>query len=106
MITHYYRPRTLEEALKLLSQPQTLALGGGTRLTQPADNSFAVVDLQALGLNKLRKNGDNLEMGAAVTLQDLLEFYLYTPCLKTRHRVGDSSQPAQSGNIGRDTRDL
>jgi len=82
MITHYYRPQTLEEALKLLSQPHTLPLGGGTRLTQPADNSFSVVDLQALGLNKLRKNGNNLEIGAAVTLQTLLDSPYAPPALK------------------------
>jgi CO/xanthine dehydrogenase FAD-binding subunit len=55
MITQYYRPQTLEEALKLLSQPDTRPLGGGTALTQKNDESFSVVDLQALGLNKIHK---------------------------------------------------
>jgi len=34
---------------------------------------FSVVDLQALGLTKIRKAGNNLEIDACVTLQQLLE---------------------------------
>jgi CO/xanthine dehydrogenase FAD-binding subunit len=72
MITNYFRPQTLEEALKLLAQPETRPLGGGTWINQPHDESFAVVDLQALGLNQIQKVGNNLEIGACVTLQQLL----------------------------------
>jgi aerobic carbon-monoxide dehydrogenase medium subunit len=73
MITNYFRPQTLDEALKLLAQPETRPLGGGTWLNQPHDEKFAVVDLQALGLNKIHKVGNNLEIDACVTLQQLLE---------------------------------
>ena len=73
MITEYQRPQTLEETLKLLSAPNTRPLGGGTVLSHPGDESFAVVDLQSLGLDKLHKSGNNLEIGATVTLQTLLE---------------------------------
>jgi CO/xanthine dehydrogenase FAD-binding subunit len=73
MITNYFRPQTLEEALNLLAQPDTRPLGGGTWLNQPHDDKFAVVDLQALGLNKIHKTGNNLEIDACVTLQQLLE---------------------------------
>jgi CO/xanthine dehydrogenase FAD-binding subunit len=73
MITNYFRPQTLDEALKLLAQPDTRALGGGTWLNQPHDEKFAVVDLQAIGLNKIHQAGNNLEIDACVTLQQLLE---------------------------------
>jgi CO/xanthine dehydrogenase FAD-binding subunit len=73
MITQYLRPPTLEEALKLLLQVDTRPLGGGTVLTQPNSESFSVVDLQMLGLDKIRKSGNNLEIGATTTLQALLE---------------------------------
>jgi CO/xanthine dehydrogenase FAD-binding subunit len=73
MITEYHRPQTLEEALRLLSRPDTHPLGGGTWLNLPHDESFEVVDLQALGLNKILKIDEKLEIGATVTLQTLLE---------------------------------
>ncbi len=73
MITQYHRPSTLEEALRLLSQPDTYPLGGGTMLTKKKDGNFAVVDLQALGLNQIRKVGNKLEIGATSTLSQLLE---------------------------------
>ena len=73
MITQYYRPQSLDEALKLLSRPNTFPLGGGTLLSHPKTDSVEVVDLQTLGLNSLKKIGNSLEIGATATLQQLLE---------------------------------
>ncbi|MEW6028237.1 MAG: FAD binding domain-containing protein [Chloroflexota bacterium] len=83
MITVYHRPRTLDEALTLLSQPNTVPLGGGTLLSHPSPDPVSVVDLQALGLNRIHKKGNNLEIGAAVTLQQLLESEHCPEALKT-----------------------
>lgn len=73
MITAYHRPQTLDEALALLTQPNTLPLGGGTLLSQPTAASVSVVDLQHLGLDSLRVKGNDLEIGATCPLQSLLE---------------------------------
>jgi len=73
MITTYHRPQTLDEALTLLTQANTFPLGGGTLLSHGTTDSVQVVDLQALGLNSLSRNGNNLELGATLTLQALLE---------------------------------
>ncbi len=73
MITNYHRPQTLEEALALLAQPDTFPLGGGTVLMQQKARNFAVVDLQALGLDAIHARGQTLEVGATATLQSLLE---------------------------------
>jgi CO/xanthine dehydrogenase FAD-binding subunit len=73
MITNYFRPQSLEAALKRLAQPDTRPMGGGNWLNQPHDEKFAVVDLQALGLNKINRVGNNLEIDACATLQQLLE---------------------------------
>ena len=73
MITVYHRPRTLDEALTLLTQPNTVPLGGGTLLSQPTTDSVRAVDLQLLGLDWLTQKGNELQLGATLTLQSLLE---------------------------------
>jgi putative selenate reductase FAD-binding subunit len=85
MITTYHRPQTLDEALTLLTQPDTVPLGGGTLLAsrKPTADSIQVVDLQALGLDSLTKNGNNLELGATLTLQSLFESEHCPPALKS-----------------------
>ena len=83
MITAYHRPQTLDEVLTLLTQPNILPLGGGTLLSQPITDSVEVADLQALGLDTVKKNGNSLELGATLTLQSLLESEYCPPALKT-----------------------
>ena len=91
MITAYHRPKTLDEALALLSQDDAVPLGGGTLLshastslsTGSTTDSIQAVDLQLLGLNSLTKSGNNLELGATLTLQSLLESEHCPKALKT-----------------------
>jgi CO/xanthine dehydrogenase FAD-binding subunit len=87
MITAYHRPKTLEEALKLLARPDARPLGGGTVLNRPSSESFEVVDLQTLGLDKIRKSGERLEIGATATLQALLESSHASEALKKAIRL-------------------
>lgn len=83
MISTYHRPETLDEALTLLTQPNTVPLGGGTLLSKATADSVAVVDLQRLGLDSLRVNGNDLTIGATCTLQSLLESDSCPAALKT-----------------------
>lgn len=78
MIVEYHRPEDKNEALELIgrSDPPTYPLGGGSSLTRPSTEEFAVVDLQELGLNRINKSQNSLSIGATVTLQDLLNFTL------------------------------
>lgn len=75
MIVNYHRPDTIEEALELLSRSDVAAvpLGGGSTLVRPAPNPVEVVDLQNLKLNTIEVKGKKLEIGATVTLQQLLD---------------------------------
>jgi CO/xanthine dehydrogenase FAD-binding subunit len=73
MITTYHRPQSLDEALTLLTQPNRIPLGGGTLLSRPTADPIEVVDLQALSLDSITRSGNGLEIGATVTLQQLLE---------------------------------
>jgi len=74
MIREYYRPKTLQEALELLARDglPTLPMGGGTVLSSPSAEAYAVVDLQELGLDGLEVKGNVLHLGATVTLETLL----------------------------------
>lgn len=87
MITSYHRPKTLDEALSLLTQPNRLPLGGGTLLSKQTADPIEVVDLQALGLDSVVKNGNSLEIGATVTLQQLLESVHCPEALKSALRL-------------------
>jgi CO/xanthine dehydrogenase FAD-binding subunit len=76
MISEYHRPKDLSEALTLLAreEPRTMPIAGGSALNKPSKQEFAVVDLQDLGLGSIEQSGNFLKMGAALTLQELLEF--------------------------------
>ena len=99
MTTTYHRPRTLDEALTLLTRPDTVPLGGGTLLSRPTTDPIEVVDLQSLGLDTVKKNGNNLEIGATVTLQALLE-YEHTPeAMKTALKLEASLNIRNSATV-------
>lgn len=86
MITTYHRPHTMEEALALLSRtsPHTVPLGGGTLLSHSrGTDPLEVVDLQSLDLARIIEQGNQLEVGAAATLQSLLEHGGTTAALHT-----------------------
>jgi CO/xanthine dehydrogenase FAD-binding subunit len=103
MITSYHRPVTLEEALKLLSQPNTAPLGGGTVLSHGTADSIIAVDLQRLSLDSLRANGNSLEIGATLTLQSLLESSLcplaIQPALKNEAPLNVRNSATIAGTI-------
>jgi len=75
-IYEYHRPHTMDEALALLARPDiaTIPLAGGTAIDRTGPGTLALVDLQALNLDGLSESGANLEMGAMLTLQRLLEY--------------------------------
>ena len=87
MITTYHRPKTLDEALMLLTQPNRTPLGGGTLLSKPNPDPVEVVDLQAIGLNVVKRSGNNLEIGATVTLQQMLESELAPEAVRSALRL-------------------
>ncbi len=87
MITQYHRPQTLEEALRLLAQPRTRPLGGGSWLSRKTAPDFAVVDVQNLGLDGIASGGRRLEIGAAARLQALLEAAAELPALQKALRL-------------------
>ncbi len=73
MISAYHRPTDLKAALDLLGreQPLTIPIGGGSAFERRYPEPVDVVDLQALGLNVLKQQGNFLECGATATLEAL-----------------------------------
>ncbi len=75
--TAYYRPDSLDEALHMLRQPNTVPLAGGTALLATEEGlTSAVVDLQNTGLDHLTwaDDGHLLRLGAMARLADLDAF--------------------------------
>ncbi len=69
-----HKPTSLAEALKLLQQPDTVALAGGTELIAGQRRDVrAVVDLSALGLSYIRESSGAIAIGATTTLTELAE---------------------------------
>lgn len=80
----YYRPESLEEALTLLGQGVPLA--GGTRLTPERRDLAGVIDLQGVGLDTMEVKGSQLNLGATVTLQMLMDCEAAPPALQDAAR--------------------
>ena len=75
MIVEYHRPKSITEALNLLSNQNilTLPLGGGTILNRPSSEIIGVVDLQELNLGGYQIHNQIIELGATLTLQELVD---------------------------------
>jgi len=73
MIQSYKRPKTLEEAIELLSRTDVryVPMGGGSKVSRVRDENIGVVDLQSLGLDRIVSHGNHLSIGATVTLETL-----------------------------------
>jgi CO/xanthine dehydrogenase FAD-binding subunit len=76
MIIEYQRPKTIPEALFFLArdQPVSYPLGGGTILNRGMEGQFAVIDLQELEFGTISRVSNQVQLGATVTLQELLDF--------------------------------
>ena len=73
--TTYVRPADLEQARELLNEPGSRAMGGGTDLLTQLDRGIRpaerIIDLRALGHDRLEESGGGLHIGAAVRVAEL-----------------------------------
>jgi probable selenate reductase FAD-binding subunit len=74
-VKKYVRPETIEDAVTIVqSTPNAVYLGGGAwTVAQGSSEIEAVVDLQALGLDKIVGSLEDLQIGAMVRLQQLID---------------------------------
>ncbi len=74
MISEYFRPASVDEALSLLIDKSKvrLPLGGGTSLSRRQSGVDGVVDLQDAGLDWIEKGARGLTIGAMTRLETLM----------------------------------
>jgi len=101
MITAYYRPQTLDEALNLLSRSdkRMAPAGGGTALHSLGPDPVGVVDLQALNLNHVEQRGNQIVLGATLTLQAMGELVELPSALRTAIQRETSYNLRQAGTV-------
>ena len=73
----YHRPRSLDEASRLLLAPNRKVLGGGTAAVPAARQTHGAglefVDLQSLGLDSIGFSGESISLGAMVRLSEIVD---------------------------------
>lgn len=106
MITEYFRPLGLEEALVLASRPDAVIVGGGTLATTERGSSpSAAVDLQALDLAGISV-GDgsisigSISIGSMTTLQAIVESEAVPPVLRDLARRDAPSSIRNAATLG------
>lgn len=101
MITEYFRPLTLDEAVALASHPDAVIIAGGTSVNADAGRSGAnAVDLQALGLEGVESRNGTIRIGAMTLLQDLVESDLVPDVLRNLARREAPSTIRNAATIG------
>lgn len=86
-VTGYHRPTTLAEALELLARPGARVIGGGiTVAATPGAEPVEVIDLQAVGLDRIEWHHDRLAVGATVTLQQVADDPAVPPVVREAAR--------------------
>lgn len=102
MINKYFRPSSVEEALKLLMDEKLALkpLGGGTSISRNQEGQFGVVDLQAAGLNQIYEEGQTLHIGAMVRLNQLCDHQDIHPELKRAIKIDASENIRNMASLG------
>jgi len=84
----YHRPTSAAEAMDLLMAPNRMVLAGGTTVRHDAGaDPVELVDLQAIGLDRIVEDGDVIRIDAMVTLHDLVENQLIPDLIRTAARA-------------------
>jgi putative selenate reductase FAD-binding subunit len=74
MVKEILRPRTVAEAVRMRSRPDSAYLGGGTWLnSMHAVASASLISLENLGLGSIQKEDSRCVVGATVTFQQAID---------------------------------
>jgi len=102
MIEEYLRPKSAEEAVKLLTESDKVRkpLGGGTTLSRRQSNVLGVVDLQESGLDFLDSTDRQLRIGSMVRLNTLVGNAEIYPEVKRAIKIDASGNIRNAASLG------
>ena len=102
MIGDYYRPDSVEKAVKLLSHKgdDLKPLGGGTQLSRFQTDLKGVVDLQATGLDQIHVGDQKIKVGATTRLDAILEHTNVDAEIKRAIRLDASKNIRNMATLG------
>lgn len=102
MITEYFRPKSVNEAVALLTDKdkRLKPLGGGTSLSRKQEGQFGVVDLQDTGLDQVAVRGQKVTVGAMVRLEELSSHPDIHSEIKRAIRIDASNNIRQAASLG------
>lgn len=104
MIDKFFKPVTIAEAVKLKDEFNNSAIyfAGGTEINQ-VDNSIQnkqAISIELLGLNKIEKKQQEIIIGSAVTLQQLIDSELIPEFIKTASKYMTNRNIRNMATIG------
>ena len=99
-VTHYARPSTVDEALRLLERPAAVAIGGGTHVNATPSAPIEIVDLQSLGLDQITRVDTTLHIGATTTLAELMDAAGAPPVVRDAARREQPSTLRTQATVG------
>jgi CO/xanthine dehydrogenase FAD-binding subunit len=102
-VNQYHRPKSVEDALQLLSRPDihSTILAGGTSLLASSDRELGqVIDLQNVGLDQIESAQGKMMIGAMVRLQQLMEDYDVPSLIRETARFEGPNTFRRAGTLG------
>jgi CO/xanthine dehydrogenase FAD-binding subunit len=103
MILEYIRPKTIKEAVSLISReaPAAIPMGGGTSLKRKSTHKdFSVVDLQALNLDHIDIDDTWIELGAMTNLQAVGDHPELPEAIQTAIRLEGTANTRNQATLG------
>ncbi len=100
MITNYFKPKTINEALLLKEKHKNSKFMGGGLTFGKCEEDIVVIDLQKIYLNKITVNHPDLRIGATSTLEDVMPFFSDFSGIIKALRIDASKNIRNVGTIG------
>jgi CO/xanthine dehydrogenase FAD-binding subunit len=100
MITEYFRPKNIREAVDLLNTKDlAIPIGGGTSMQNLVED-IVVVDLQDLDMNYIKTEVKNTLIGSTATLEQMKEHFRGNETIKKVMKIEGSKNQRTQGSLG------